>query len=217
MSDQLKESLTRSSTWMRGVFMLLFVVIYGFAEAIWFLVVVFQFVHALVTGKPNLSLMEFSENLCAYIYEILLFLSFNTEERPFPFAPWPAEGHFDDGLTGAAAVDDGYGDDDFDDDDDKVDGVDRTGRSANDDANAPEARAAVASTDTATEPTHGATTDTTTDTTTDNQGDVEPVRVADAVAPSADSPDVADVTPISGATTPGQVDVTPQPGSDKPH
>ena len=34
-------------------------------------------------------MLDFSENLCAYLYEILLYVSFNSSELPFPFAAWP--------------------------------------------------------------------------------------------------------------------------------
>lgn len=91
MDEDLKQNLKAGNTWMRGFFMVLFVVIYGIAEGIWFLIVVFQFVHTLITRKPSDPLLDFSEHLCAYLYETLLYVSFNTDERPFPFAPWPGE------------------------------------------------------------------------------------------------------------------------------
>ena len=91
MDEELKRNLTATYTWMRGPFMLLFLVIYGLAEGIWFLIALFQFIHTLFTGKPSDPLLDFSENLCAYIYEILLYVSYSSDERPFPFSPWPNE------------------------------------------------------------------------------------------------------------------------------
>lgn len=91
MDEDLRHNLTATDTWVRGLFMLLFMIIYGFAKGIWYLIVLFQFVHTLLTGKPSGPLLDFSENLCAYLYEILLYVSFNSHERPYPFAPWPTE------------------------------------------------------------------------------------------------------------------------------
>ena len=91
MDDELKDNVKSPSTWRRGLFMVLFFVFYGFGEALLFLIVVFQFLHSLIAGDRNEALLEFSENLCAYLYEIMLYVSYNSEERPFPFAPWPSE------------------------------------------------------------------------------------------------------------------------------
>jgi hypothetical protein len=51
----------------------------------------FQFVHTLFVGKPSNAVLDFSESLSAYIYEILLYVSFSSQDRPFPFGPWPGE------------------------------------------------------------------------------------------------------------------------------
>jgi len=91
MDKQLKQNLKAENTWVRGFFMVLFLIIYGISEGIWFLIVLFQFIHTLFTSKPSDPLLDFSENLCAYLYETLLYVSFNSDERPFPFAPWPGE------------------------------------------------------------------------------------------------------------------------------
>lgn len=91
MDEELRKNLTAADTWVRGVFMVLFAIVYGVAIGVLFLVIPFQFCHTLFVGKPSDPLLDFSENLCAYVYEILLYVSFNSDERPFPFAPWPSE------------------------------------------------------------------------------------------------------------------------------
>ena len=91
MDEDLRKNLTSAGTWVRGVFMVLFAIVYGVAIGVLFLIIPFQFCHTLFVGKPSDPLLDFSENLCAYLYEILLYVSFNSDERPFPFAPWPNE------------------------------------------------------------------------------------------------------------------------------
>mgnify|MGYP001178544196 FL=1 len=91
MDEEIRKNLTATDTWVRGVFMSLFVIIYTVAIGVWFLIVPFQFGHTLFVGKPSDPLLDFSENLCAYLYEILLYVSFSTEVRPFPLGPWPNE------------------------------------------------------------------------------------------------------------------------------
>ena len=86
-----KTNVTRGATWLRGLFMLLFAVIFNIAEILLGVIVVFQFLHVLVTGAPMPRLVGFGESVGRFIYQILRYLTFNTEDRPFPFADWPGE------------------------------------------------------------------------------------------------------------------------------
>ncbi len=89
---EIRDNLTNSETWIRGLYMLLFFIVYGAAEFVLTLVVIFQFGSKLITGHANSRLLDFGGSLSTFIYEILLFLTFRTEEKPFPFRPWPASG-----------------------------------------------------------------------------------------------------------------------------
>jgi hypothetical protein len=70
--------------------MLLFVAIYNVAAILIGAVAMLQFAWKLVTGEPNPRLSSFGEDLSRYFYQILRFLTFNTENKPFPFEEWPA-------------------------------------------------------------------------------------------------------------------------------
>lgn len=48
-----------------------------------------QFLFSLFTGKANSALLELGSSLSKFIYQALEFLTYNTEEKPFPFADWP--------------------------------------------------------------------------------------------------------------------------------
>ncbi len=88
-SREFRGAITARSTWLRGFFMLLFAVAYGVAEILLLVTVVFQFLCLLVTGKTVERLLIFGDNLSRYFYQIIRYLTFNTEERPFPFSDWP--------------------------------------------------------------------------------------------------------------------------------
>ena len=77
-------------TWVRGLFMLLFVAIYNVAGVLVGAVAVLQFAWKLVTGESNPRLSSFGEGLSRYFYQIVRFLTFNTEIKPFPFEDWPS-------------------------------------------------------------------------------------------------------------------------------
>lgn len=91
MDPQLKENVTARSTWTRGAFTLLFVIIYYFAFFLVLGIVLFQFVLTLLTGKNNDQLLRFGQSLAAFIQQALLYITYNSEEKPFPFGPWPEE------------------------------------------------------------------------------------------------------------------------------
>lgn len=100
MTNRLTENIKEQSTWIRGFFMLVFMVIYGVSKAVLIAVVVFQFISRLLTRQTNTRLQVFSRALAAYLYQIALYLTYNSEEQPFPFGEWPAA----DLLGGAAVV-----------------------------------------------------------------------------------------------------------------
>jgi len=89
MSDDLKDNIKRQSTWMRGLYMLLFSVFYKIAELILFAVIVFQFILKVLTGDTNDRLRKLGQSISTYIYQALQFLSFNSEQHPYPFGAWP--------------------------------------------------------------------------------------------------------------------------------
>ena len=93
MSGDIKEHVTRRSIWLRLVFMIVLSVAFNVAEVIIFAVVAFQFLASLFTGQPNDRLARFGRNLARYLQQITVYLTFTTEEKPFPFTPWPDESH----------------------------------------------------------------------------------------------------------------------------
>jgi len=90
VNPELKRHLTASETWLRGLFIVIFAVIYSVAEVVLGAVVVFQFLATLFTGETNARLRSFGLSLGAFIYQIIAYMTFNSDEKPFPFGPWPA-------------------------------------------------------------------------------------------------------------------------------
>jgi hypothetical protein len=89
MSNELKDNIKKQSTWMRGLYMLLFAVLYTLADFVLFIIVVFQFVLKLLTGDTNERLRKLGQSIATYIYQVLQFLNFNSEQHPYPFGAWP--------------------------------------------------------------------------------------------------------------------------------
>lgn len=89
MNQTLKSNLTDGRTWTRLVYMLLFAVVFYVAGLVTAFVVAVQFASRLFTGEVNQQLAEFGDGLADYFRQMVAFLTFRTEHKPFPFAPWP--------------------------------------------------------------------------------------------------------------------------------
>jgi hypothetical protein len=88
--SQFTENLANGQTWKRGLFMLLFLLIYGVAEILVTAVVVLQFFFVLFTGEQNARLREFGASLSTFVYQIMRYWTYNSEEKPYPFGEWPS-------------------------------------------------------------------------------------------------------------------------------
>ena len=89
MNDELKQNIKERKTWLRGLYMLLFLIFYSVAKVTVFAIIAFQFVLSLLTGKTNEKLVVLGQSLSTYLYQILMFLTFNREQHPYPFSDWP--------------------------------------------------------------------------------------------------------------------------------
>ena len=91
LRDQIRENIFTFSTWVRIFFMGIYGIIAYFTIFIILIVVVFQFGHKLLTGKLNEHLLPLGQSLSTYVYQILTYVTYVTEERPFPLGSWPHE------------------------------------------------------------------------------------------------------------------------------
>ncbi len=91
MNEEIKQRLQTKEIWQRGLFMLFFTFAYGFSNSLIICILFFQYTTLIVTGKTNKFLLEFSRSLSIYIYQIINFLTFNSEQCPFPFSSWPID------------------------------------------------------------------------------------------------------------------------------
>lgn len=90
-TSPLEQNIKSRSTWLRLLFMVIYYVLICLAGMVGTFVVVVGFLWVLFTGEVNQQLRQVGQGIAAYIYEIVRYLTFNTDERPFPFgAEWPS-------------------------------------------------------------------------------------------------------------------------------
>lgn len=87
---KVEENIKQRSTWIRLLFIIVFGFIYALSRIVVFAIVVLQFFWLLFTGETNPRLTATGQSFATYTYQLVRYLTFNTEERPFPFDDWPS-------------------------------------------------------------------------------------------------------------------------------
>lgn len=91
MDQALKEKLTATEKWLRALFLIIFAFINYFVQVFSWAFALFQWVTTLFADKPNQRLVAFGRQLSLYSFQILAYLTYNSDKRPFPFQDWPKQ------------------------------------------------------------------------------------------------------------------------------
>jgi hypothetical protein len=89
--DDIVDNLREPSAWFRVIFMLAFaVVLYVIIAPVILVLMTAQALFSVITGSDNSNLRSLGAALNVYVGQILAFLSYNSEIKPFPFSDFPA-------------------------------------------------------------------------------------------------------------------------------
>jgi len=90
MNDKpVSSNLLNGDVWIRIIYMAAFVLALAVARLVVCVVTVLQAIVVLVNGSDNCNLRNFGQSTSKWVYQTLLFITFNSEEKPFPFSDWP--------------------------------------------------------------------------------------------------------------------------------
>ena len=81
---------TRPNLWLRVLQMLLMAVAFHITSVLLGAVAIVQLLFVLFGGGSNAQLRSFGHSLARYLAQLVSFVTFASEEVPFPFAEWPA-------------------------------------------------------------------------------------------------------------------------------
>ncbi|MCZ0954539.1 MAG: DUF4389 domain-containing protein [Rhodospirillaceae bacterium] len=87
--NRIAEHLTSRSSWLRLLYMVLFAALWSITRLVVLAVVILQVLFLLFSGGRNERLAGFGESLAVYSYQLVAYLTFASEEQPFPFSDWP--------------------------------------------------------------------------------------------------------------------------------
>ena len=91
MDEKVIDNLKSESRWLRLLFMVLFYMLAHIAGFLILLVAIAQVIHGFIKSEPNSRLLEFSASLNQYFYQIIQFVTYNADTKPYPFSDWPGE------------------------------------------------------------------------------------------------------------------------------
>jgi Flp pilus assembly protein TadB len=88
--NPIEQNVKSGATWLRGLFMLICCALISVAFLAGSLIVGLGFFWVLFTGEVNRQIQQAGQSLASYMYNIARYLTFNTDEKPFPLGgEWP--------------------------------------------------------------------------------------------------------------------------------
>jgi D-alanyl-lipoteichoic acid acyltransferase DltB (MBOAT superfamily) len=91
MNDELQITASRKQIGIRLLYTLLYVAIFELVKTIVLLVTLFEYLFLLITLRHNEPSRVFANKVATYGYRVMRYLTLNDNQRPFPFADFPAE------------------------------------------------------------------------------------------------------------------------------
>ena len=88
----MNENIKEQAGWQKVLFVLMFWIVFYVAQMVVAAVAIAQCLFLLFTGDANQQQRRFGDAVSKYIHDILRYVTFNTEERPFPFTDFPKPG-----------------------------------------------------------------------------------------------------------------------------
>lgn len=89
MNNESQSRFTDPDLWIRLLYMILFALLTGLSRLVICVLALLQFLAVLFGGEDNRSLRDFSASLAEWTLRAFRFITFNSDDKPFPFADWP--------------------------------------------------------------------------------------------------------------------------------
>lgn len=85
----MSSTLTRKQIGVRFLYAILFILILELVQAVLYLTAFVQYLFLFLTKRPSESLRNFGNQVAAYGYRVMRFLTVNDNPVPFPFREFP--------------------------------------------------------------------------------------------------------------------------------
>ena len=85
----LTENIKEPSIWVNFFLKVIYLIFLNFIIPFFGFITLLQFLFSLGSKKPNDNLISFSKKISIYIYQIINFITYSSDERPWPFNAFP--------------------------------------------------------------------------------------------------------------------------------
>ncbi len=89
--EDLKKNVKDKDTWLRFVYLVTLGIVFYLSVPVMFFAAVVQFFAKLFSGSAFTGVAEFGDNLATYQMQVTRYLTFASDDKPFPFAPFPTK------------------------------------------------------------------------------------------------------------------------------
>lgn len=73
----------------RALYTILYLIIIRLISMVLFVIVITQYIYSWLSGEPNEKILYFTESLAGYSKQLVSYVGFNTDEKPWPVGEWP--------------------------------------------------------------------------------------------------------------------------------
>ena len=87
--DNIIDNLKQSSVWVGIILMVAFAVVLYPVFLVLLVLMIAQMLFVIITGESNANLRSLGVALSAYVFQIVQFMSYVTDTKPFPFSDFP--------------------------------------------------------------------------------------------------------------------------------
>lgn len=87
--EDLKKNVQDKDTWLRLIFLIVFGLIFYLCSILAFAASLMQFLAKLFSGSSLTGLSDFGDDLATYLSQVIRYMTFTSDEKPFPFANLP--------------------------------------------------------------------------------------------------------------------------------
>ena len=87
-TDMQSDGPSQRDVWIRGFFMLVFAILFNFAQTLLVIAAIIQFISPLITRKPNKVVTDFGDQLAVWFQQVARYQTTVTDTKPFPWSKW---------------------------------------------------------------------------------------------------------------------------------
>jgi hypothetical protein len=87
--EEFETNERRKAGLSRALYTILFLIIIRLISMVLFVIAITQFIYSWLTGEPNEKILYFTEGLAEYSKQLVSYVGFNTDEKPWPAGDWP--------------------------------------------------------------------------------------------------------------------------------